>query len=354
MPQVTLRQIAEKVGCSRSTVSYALNGNPNISETMRERVLSAAQSLGWSPDENLTRQMALVRKTVLKNDLPNLAVLINKSEAALETELAPAAHLKGAIRHGQQCGYFMEVFNLAENPIAPEKLKVVLRERGIQGVIFIATLVPEMPKGYFEIGREFACSVAGIRYPGVAFHVSVSDFLADLHLCYQKLVERGFKRPGVILPAGMDETLSHSYTGGLTAGSMILPPENRLPFCYVGDLTYIPESCFEQVRSYIKSNQPDVILTTDHESIGKMYKKYARQFKERLPIFTLDWFPEDDVVGGMYAQQDQVGVAAVDLVIGQIYRGEKGVPEIQRSMNIEGLWVDETNLDTIRKRIAAS
>ncbi|NJN64983.1 MAG: LacI family transcriptional regulator [Acidobacteria bacterium] len=31
MAGVTLRQIADQIGCSRSTVSYALKNNPNIS-----------------------------------------------------------------------------------------------------------------------------------------------------------------------------------------------------------------------------------------------------------------------------------------------------------------------------------
>lgn len=351
MPQVTLRQIAEKVGCSRSTVSYALKNNPNISEEMRANVLKAAKELGWTPDADLTRQMALVRQTVIKEDLPNLAVVINKSREALSRELAPRAHLIGAIRHGRELGYHMDLFNLAEEPVKTRRLREIIQARGIQGVVFIATLNPEMPKPYFEVGEGLACAVAGVRYPEVPYHVAISDYLADFHLCFQKLMERGYRRPGVVMPGGIDRTLSYAYTGGISAGLKVLPEACRLPVCYVGEQNYIPESTFETVVAYLKKHRPDVLLTTDWGSVRKIYERYLKQKRQRPPIYSLDWFPGDEVEGGMFAQQDQVGVAAVDMVIGQLYRGEAGVPAIQRSMNIEGIWVDASNVADVTRHI---
>lgn len=47
---VTLRQLAEHVGLSTTTVSDALSGTGRVAESTRQRVMAAAQSLGYRPN----------------------------------------------------------------------------------------------------------------------------------------------------------------------------------------------------------------------------------------------------------------------------------------------------------------
>lgn len=112
MPRVTLREIAEKAGCSRSTVSYALRNSPNISRGLRDKIIGVAEGLGWTPDAELARQMSLVRQTLVKTDLPHLAIVINKPKRHLERELAPTHQLSGAVAYAERMGYKADIFNL--------------------------------------------------------------------------------------------------------------------------------------------------------------------------------------------------------------------------------------------------
>ena len=48
--RVTIRDIAERAGVSKGAVSYALNGQPGVSEATRERIVSIAEELGWYPN----------------------------------------------------------------------------------------------------------------------------------------------------------------------------------------------------------------------------------------------------------------------------------------------------------------
>jgi DNA-binding LacI/PurR family transcriptional regulator len=48
--RVTIRDIAERAGVSKGAVSYALNGQPGVSESTRERIVSIADELGWYPN----------------------------------------------------------------------------------------------------------------------------------------------------------------------------------------------------------------------------------------------------------------------------------------------------------------
>jgi len=48
--RVTISDIAKRAGLSKGAVSYALNGQPGVSEQTRERVLAIAEELGWYPN----------------------------------------------------------------------------------------------------------------------------------------------------------------------------------------------------------------------------------------------------------------------------------------------------------------
>ena len=49
---LTLEQIAELAGVSRTTASRVLNGRPGVSASTRERVLKVIEEVGYEPNEN--------------------------------------------------------------------------------------------------------------------------------------------------------------------------------------------------------------------------------------------------------------------------------------------------------------
>lgn len=50
--KVTISGLAERLGMSKASVSYALNGQPGVSELTRARVLALAAELGWYPSSS--------------------------------------------------------------------------------------------------------------------------------------------------------------------------------------------------------------------------------------------------------------------------------------------------------------
>lgn len=338
MAGVTLRQIAEMAGCSRSTVSYALNNNPNISPETRARVLKVAEELGWRPDAELARQMALVRSTVIKSDLPKLAIVINKSRESLEDQATPRLQLTGAIDYAEKMGYSADVFNLAEQPLTARRLREILVARGVQGIVFVATVEPDLPEEYLAIGENFACAIAGMRFPNLPFHVVINDFLSAGRISIQKMLEAGARRPAAIIPRGLDRILGYGFTGGIWSGLMDVPEEERLAPLHVGtDESHIPPYEYERVQNWLGKNRPDAVITTDIPCCRKILKEMAGQ-GPMLPLYSLDWTPHQAVSGGVDCRQTYVGRAAVDSVVAQLHRGECGLPEVQRVVQIEGAW----------------
>ncbi|HEV3498545.1 MAG TPA: LacI family DNA-binding transcriptional regulator [Actinomycetes bacterium] len=48
--RATIADIAQRAGLSKGAVSYALNGQPGVSESTRQRVLKLAAEMGWRPN----------------------------------------------------------------------------------------------------------------------------------------------------------------------------------------------------------------------------------------------------------------------------------------------------------------
>jgi len=338
MSAVSLRQIAERVGCSRAAVSYALRNCSNISEETKRRVRAVAEELGWTPDAALLRQMALVRRSRGRSVKVNLAVVINKSAADLKRERAQRLQLEGAVRHARSRGFSVDVFRLGDDRLRPARLKSILQARGVDGIIYIASMDPEISRDVLEIGRSFACCVCGVRYAHPGFHVALPDLLAGGRLVVEELCRLGYRRPAAVVPHGVDSPLGYAYAGGWASGHTFLEPENRLQVLHAGTgENHLPEYEFSRIGKWIQESEPDSVLCTDVKALKRLLRGLGRPHAN-LPVFSLDWFPGQAVAGGLDQRHGAVGAAAVDLVEAQIHRGEKGVPAIQRAVNLEGLW----------------
>lgn len=344
MRRVTLRQIADRIGCSRSAVSYALRNDASISVELRRRIAKVADELGWVPNASLTKQMSLVRGETGNRDVPNIAIVLNRSRSLMDEGHAVRMQFEGALRYAERHGLNVTVFNLADEPMSPKRFRGILDARGIQGVVFVATIQPALPVEYLEVGKDFACAVAGMRFPELPFHVAIGDFLEAGRISIHRLLESGYKRPATVLPRGVDEPMAWAFSGGLATGMMEVDPANRIPILHVGrDELYIEDSDQEVIKAMLRKQKPDSVLTLDVKGMIPVLDDLAKE-GIGLPLFTLDWQAGGGSCGGINQRHRSIGEAAVDLVMGQIRRGEIGIPEVHRSVHIEGEWTEVESL----------
>ena len=66
--KVSLAQIAEKTGISKSMVSRAMRNYPEISEKTRKKILTTALKMGYKPSEQLSRSGMLLSKSGIDPD----------------------------------------------------------------------------------------------------------------------------------------------------------------------------------------------------------------------------------------------------------------------------------------------
>lgn len=65
MAKITISELAEKIGCSRTTISHVLSGNPHtrVSEQTRRKILKAVKKYNYTP--NIVAQSLVTKKTRL-------------------------------------------------------------------------------------------------------------------------------------------------------------------------------------------------------------------------------------------------------------------------------------------------
>lgn len=105
---VTQQDIAEELGISRVLVSYALNGNPRVSEETRRHVQQTAQRLGYRPN-HAARALAAGRSG-------QIALCFFSQNLSIITELSRRFHV---LAHAASYDLLVSNLEALENPATP-------------------------------------------------------------------------------------------------------------------------------------------------------------------------------------------------------------------------------------------
>ena len=111
--RITHRDIAEKYGCDRSTVSLALSGHPRIRPDVRDSISALAERMGYRPDPSLSllaRHRFANRKSAPAADI---AYLVDTREPSYDLQIR---HFAAASRCASRRGYRLFEFDLASYP----------------------------------------------------------------------------------------------------------------------------------------------------------------------------------------------------------------------------------------------
>lgn len=105
--RVTIGDIARQLKLSTATVSYALNGQPGVSESTRQRVQALADELGWYPSAS-ARALSKARSEAI-------GVVLNRAPELIGTE-----------------PYYMQVIAGMESVLAEADMALLLRIVGAE------------------------------------------------------------------------------------------------------------------------------------------------------------------------------------------------------------------------------
>lgn len=180
-----IRDVAAHAGVSSATVSRVLAGKPHVSESVRQRVLTAVAALGYRPNR-IARSLRVQRSRfigLIVSDIQN--PFFSQVVRAVEDALQPH-------------GFAVFLCNTDENPARERPYLDLFLDEQVAGVI----LAPSQP----DAGAYRALAAAGIplvvidrEVAGLAVDTVVSDNLAASRAAVTQLLGRGHLRVGTIL-----------------------------------------------------------------------------------------------------------------------------------------------------------
>jgi LacI family transcriptional regulator len=179
--RVTINDIAEHAGVSRSTVSLVLQDHPRISGETRERVQRSIRDLGYTYNRsaaNLRRQTSQAIGLII-NDICN--PFFSELTSAIEETAA-------------EFGYFVYLVESAEDPERQHQVLMSLIEHDVAGLIICPATgtPPETLDRLYATGVPMCLAVR--PYPDDRLDFAGPDNYAAANLAATYLIEAGHRR----------------------------------------------------------------------------------------------------------------------------------------------------------------
>lgn len=312
----------------------ALRDRPGISPETRARVKRLAAAAGYRPDPEIGKLMTYLRQ---RQEVRTTAVL-----GLLTTFPHPKPwrenpilrrHLAGATERALQLGYQLVDFWLTEPGMTPERLRGILQARGVEGLLILGT--PTWVERIDFDFSAFSCAAIGYSVRMPAHRASPHQY-EELFLAIRRLTELGYRKPGLILTEDTDSRTLHHYSSAFLRSQWCQLPAT-IP------LQVLPHIGFEEFKSWFQAYEPDVVIA--QAPAAPIYLDWLQRLRRPAPqkcgFVSLDIDPTlAFTCSGILQNCEKVAAAAVDLVAAQIQRRERGMPELPKTVLIEGTWID--------------
>jgi DNA-binding LacI/PurR family transcriptional regulator len=328
--RVTLETIAKRLGVSKVTVSLGLRGSRRISEEMRGKIAKTAADLGYTPNPLVSALMVSLRARRPAGTSFNLCYLtaFPTRDGWRRIPVFPKFY-EGARIRAAELGYGLEIHWTGEAEGSGARLSSILHARGIPGVI-----VAPLPTQGMPIGLDwslFSTVAIGWSFNEVPCHHIANSQFHTINSALAVCRDRGFTRIGFAIPQIVDDKTEHIW---LAAYLGFLARHPRL-----AKLEPLVTEIFDQVPflSWYDQQRPEAIVTTHMPIVDWLAGRGLRSPKDYAFVH-LDWTAACGDLAGINQQPEQVGAAAVDLLVEQINQNRRGIPEVPKSVLVEGLW----------------
>lgn len=316
------------------TVSRALNSSPGVSAVTRDRILVLAKKLGYRRN---TAAVLLAGRRATRSVAfrEYIAILVGVRKKEMEASWTYMGFVRGVESRAAELGYSVNLIWAAEPGWSAARTANFFRAHNIRGAIILPASAQGLPPEQLALCEGLACSVFGglLREPD--FHFACNDHFTTAAQAVRHAFALGYRRPGLAVLQRIDERTGRRFRGGFLAEQALLPPIDHIPVCQPSDFT--PEPLVSWYRHW----KPDVIITHNRRlNVAEWLRPLRVKVPRDLGWISLDVCPGDREVAGIDQRSPLVGAACLDLVFGQLQRGESGAPHSQKGVIIEGVWQD--------------
>ncbi|MBK1858107.1 LacI family DNA-binding transcriptional regulator [Cerasicoccus arenae] len=340
-----MQTIADRIGVSKNAVSLALKHDPSISEETRNKILAVANELGYRRNQVFGEVMSQMRKRGSDSVSATIALINgNQNHRAFREHPTIPNYVTGCKERASQLGYAIDSLWLFDQSMSGQRWIDILQTRGIRGIVVVGLMNEnQLPPAFVPVIEAFPCVVTGVRTREPTLSFSCVDHHILALRAFEKALELGYQRPGLVLDSVIDQLVEHRFSAGYQSGQTVLPKSRRIqPFF---DVAKAREN-HRHFQDWLKKEQPDVIFTLYNE-VHAWLEDMGLKVPKDIGLIQLEWRASRPNWAGMNQHNDIVGQTAMDMLIGMIHRGDKGAPPFPRATLIGPTWV---NGQTVRQQ----
>ncbi len=234
---------------------------------------------------------------------------------------------EGVCARAAELGYGVEEFWMCGRDYSFAKLGRVLKARNIQGMI----LAPQ-PQPHTEIDFDFGeFSAVSLSYSlkRPALHVITNHHFRSMLLLMRHLDELGYRRVGLGVHRNWNEKVGHGWFGGVLVAKELI----------TSGMEILPVRMFDKQdpRKWIKEDRPDVIVS--HKELYERLLAANIRMPRDVGFANLSVPGGTTDVSGIHQNSRLIGQKAVDVLVGMLHRGERGVPDMPVHLLVDSVWV---------------
>lgn len=337
--RVTQQDVARMAGVNRATVSLALQGNPRIPATTRERILNICQELGYAPDPMLSALATYRNEGRPAEFRGTLGWLAQESETYVWKEIPHfAAYLKGAQSRAEKHGYRIEVLDLGKMNLSWGQVARIARSRGIDGVLLCPQPYPNASLLEFP-WADFSVVTFGYTIKEPKLNLVTAAQCRAAFVCTEQMFLRGYKRIGFCCTPDHNKRTNYNFTAGYLAAWEIYGKGKHMPICEGLDYW-----------AWFEHHRPDAILSCTRDVWLPLLTSHGISVPDEVGLALPLLDKADGPESGVWEDNEQIGATAVDLLVSSLHHRQRGIPMRQHHMLIEGAWVEA---QTLRPRLQA-
>lgn len=330
-PTITLRLLAAHCGLSASTVSRALSGHPNVRAPVRQKVEAEARRLGYNRNQLVGALMSQVRAARTARFHGNLAAVHVPSPEQPRLRPMQQVMVDTAHARAQELGFRLDLFVLDRGEGGAAALGRMLRARGVQGVVFLYSKLTDAAAGF--PWEHFASAEIDYGSARLVQHTVAIDHHLTLSSALTRLQGLGYRRAGLFIERYKDDRLLNKWTASFRSFQEMRGGIGQVPLLVAETMTAT------EFLPWYRAHRPDLVIGHVDKAVS-----WLREAGVRVPqhtgFFNLNWNERSRPCAGLDLRPELQGTAAVDAVVAQIHRNERGLPADPYTAMLSGRWMD--------------
>jgi len=204
---MTIKDVAKQCQVSVSTVSRVLNNRPDVSESVRKRVLDFVESSGYIPNNSA--------RDLVRSSSDAIGVVVRGTGNLFFSTL-----LKTVSKEIEKSGFTMVLHYIDSDADEVKAGAILEREKKLRGLLFLGGRFDYTSAELSLIGVPYVCCSFTNQFGSLKDEeyssVSIDDF-QTAHLAVEKLIELGHKRIAAVIPSVRDRSISELRYNGYKA-----------------------------------------------------------------------------------------------------------------------------------------